>query len=125
MNNANSVNVAEQATAEQGPVPPVHVDWLNPAEQQHIQDNHVGEEVNRRLRMDHEQSVQDRQTMHTNCNSLTKSTVPVLTPQDAQTTEEVEASATESDGETNGTPLTTWNMRNDSPSKVRRQPGRR
>ena len=43
-----SVNIAEQATVEQEPVPPVHVDWLNPAEQQQRQDNHVGEEVNKR-----------------------------------------------------------------------------
>ena len=27
------VNVAEQATAEQEPVPQVHVDWLNPEKQ--------------------------------------------------------------------------------------------
>ena len=75
------MNIAQQATAEQEPVPPVHIDWLNTVKQQQRVDNHVVEEVNRRLRLEHEQSVQDRKNMHNNWNNLTEST---------QTTEEVE-----------------------------------
>ena len=42
-------DVAEQTRSEQDPVPPVHVDWLNSTDRHTRQENHVNEEVNRRL----------------------------------------------------------------------------
>ena len=70
------------------------MDWSNPADQHHGVDNHIGEEVNRRLKMYHEQAVQDRRIMHNNWSTLPDPTTPVLTP-----TGEVETSDTESDRE--------------------------
>ena len=79
---SDSVNVAEQAVTEQEPIPPVHVDWLNSADQQQRADNHIGEEVNRRLRMNHEQAAQDRGIMHNNWSNLLDPTTTVITPPD-------------------------------------------
>ena len=121
----SKVNVAEQATAEQEPVPKVHVDWLNPAEQQQRQDEHVGEEVHRRLRMEQEQSNQDRETMLKNWNNLTGSTDSAPLPHESQATEEVVASDSESDKDIDVTSFTPRYRRKDSASKIRRQPGRR
>ena len=52
-----SDNVTEQAVAEHEPVPPVHADWLDPTEQHHRREQFLGEEVNRRVRMDRDENL--------------------------------------------------------------------
>ena len=41
-------------------MPQIHKDWLNPKEQQTRDENHISEEVNRRIRMEHNTSTVDQ-----------------------------------------------------------------
>ena len=50
----NISNAVEQAEVENEPVPQINVNWLNPTEIQQRQDIQVGEEVNRRVRVEQE-----------------------------------------------------------------------
>ena len=97
----NASNIAEQAEAENEPVPQVNVDWLNPGEIQHRHDVQMGEEVNRRVRGEQERLKQDRAaTNHTWSTQIEEGVIAPM-PINVNQPEEVveEDSASDSDQE--------------------------
>ena len=110
---------------EQEPVPPVHIYWLNYSDLQERVDKHIGDEVNKRLKMEHEKVVQDEGIMHNNWSNFPHPTTTVLAPPHTQKIEEVAISDAESDNETEVPSLIIWRRSKDSERKVRRQLGRR
>ena len=91
-------NVTEQAAAEHEPIPPVHVDWLNPAEQHQRRDNLMGEEVNRRVRID----IEERHPTN-NWNDLLETNDLVFITTEGLPPEEVDEVDPESDKESDVT----------------------
>ena len=81
---SDSANVVEQAATEKEPVPPVHVDYPNSSDQEERADKHIGDEVSKRLKMEHKKVVQDKEIMHNNWSNFPDTTT-VLAPSHKQT----------------------------------------
>ena len=123
----NTTNIAEQAEAENEPIPQVNVDWLNPGEIQHRHDVQIGEEVNRRIRREQERLHQDRTATNHTWNTQTEEDVIAPMPINVHQPGEVEGdSDSDSDQEVDLPSLTPRRKRSvKTPHKLRHQPGRR